>query len=129
MGVRENEELSALTADCRMWVDDPAGFTTHKVGRLHHDYHRHPLFQLPELEALAKELMPLKQCRFVRPGLTQASAFAAIMREISIVCGWRSPDSRATGMPYLSLTTGSSVTRESGTGISCVGPITTRERL
>jgi len=49
-----------------MWVDDPAGFSTHKLGRLHHDYHRHPLFQLPELEVLANELVPLKQCPRVR---------------------------------------------------------------
>ena len=76
MGASEIEKVAKLTADCRLWVDDPAGFTTSKVGRLHHTYHDHPLFQLPELEVLAKELVPLKQCRFVRPGLTQASAFA-----------------------------------------------------
>ena len=76
MRASEYENLKPSTEACRMWVDDPAGFTTHKVGRLHHDYYRHPLFQLPELEALAKELAPLKQCRFVRPGITQASAFA-----------------------------------------------------
>jgi len=76
MGASHIDKMSSTSSDCRMWVDDPAGFSTGKVGRLHHDYHRHPLFQLPELEALAKELSPLKQCRFVRPGLTQASAFA-----------------------------------------------------
>lgn len=76
MGASEIDRMAAATADCRMWVDDPAGFTTHKVGRLHHTYHRHSLFQLPELEALAHELAPLKQCRFVRPGITQASGFA-----------------------------------------------------
>lgn len=76
MGASEIDKITGLTADCRMWVDDPAGFTTHKVGRLHHTYDRHPLFQLTELEALAKELVPLKQCRFVRPGITQASGFA-----------------------------------------------------
>jgi hypothetical protein len=76
MGASEVEKVKYLNADCRLWVDDPEGFTTHKVGRLHHTYHHHPLFQLPELEALAQELVPLKQCRFVRPGITQASAFA-----------------------------------------------------
>ena len=76
MGASDIGKMTSSAAACRMWVDDPAGFTTHKVGRLHHDYHRHPLFQLAELEALAKELVPLKQCRFVRPGMTQASAFA-----------------------------------------------------
>ena len=70
MGASHIDNMSSTTTDCRMWVDDPAGFSTGKVGRLHHDYHRHPLFQLPELEALAKELSPLKQCRFVRPGIT-----------------------------------------------------------
>ena len=76
MGASEIERMATLTPDCRLWVDDPAGFTTNRVGRLHHNYHEHPLFQLPELEALAKELAPMKQCRFVRPGITQASGFA-----------------------------------------------------
>jgi len=76
MGASEFEQMMSTTTDCRIWVDDPAGFTTRKVGSFHHNYHQHPLFQLPELEALAKELMPLKQCRFVRQGVTQASAFA-----------------------------------------------------
>ena len=76
MGASEIDKMANLTADCRLWVDDPAGFTTSKVGRLHHTYHQHPLFQLPELEALAEELMPLKQCRFIRPGIKQSSAFA-----------------------------------------------------
>jgi len=77
MGAREIEmTMSALAAGCRLWVDDPAGFTTHRIGRLHHTYQSHPLFQLSELEALAEELVPFKQCRFMRPGATQASAFA-----------------------------------------------------
>ena len=88
MGASEIERMAAMTTDCRMWVDDPAGFSTGKVGRLHHDYHRHPLFQLPELEALAKELSPLKQCRFVRPGITQGSAFAHAMRNSCSSLGW-----------------------------------------
>jgi len=77
MGVSENDRLvPAATTEFRLWVDDPAGFTTHRVGRLHHNYHEHPLFQMTALEALARELAPLKQCRFVRPGITQASGFA-----------------------------------------------------
>ncbi|MBO9513735.1 MAG: cupin [Variovorax sp.] len=76
MGASHIDQMSSTRSDCRLWVDDPAGFSTARVGRLHHDYHLHPLLQLPELEALAKELAPLKQCRFVRPGITQASAFA-----------------------------------------------------
>jgi len=54
---------------------DPQGFSTHRINRLRHDFHQHPLFQLPELARLAKELMPLEKCRFVKPGMTQASAF------------------------------------------------------
>ena len=76
MGASHIDNMTSTTTDCRLWVDDPAGFSTRRVGRLHHDYHQHPLFQLPELEALAQELAPLNQCRFVRPGITQASAFA-----------------------------------------------------
>ena len=49
---------------------DTEGFSTHRIHRLHHDFHGHPLFQLPELARLAKELMPLEQCRFVKPGMT-----------------------------------------------------------
>ncbi|APG05720.1 hypothetical protein BJI69_18655 [Luteibacter rhizovicinus DSM 16549] len=54
---------------------DPQGFSTHRINRLRHDFDKHPLFQLPELARLAKELMPREQCRFVKPGMTQASAF------------------------------------------------------
>ena len=55
---------------------DPAHFSTFKISKLQHNFHRHPLLQLPELEQLARELMPLGQCRFVRPGLAQSSPFA-----------------------------------------------------
>ncbi|RDI97035.1 cupin [Dyella solisilvae] len=55
---------------------DPGRYSTFKVGKLQHTYHQHPLFQLPELAQLAKELMPLGHCRFVQPGLTQGSPFA-----------------------------------------------------
>ncbi|HEY4292610.1 JmjC domain-containing protein [Luteibacter sp.] len=58
-----------------VWPEDGADFSTHAIHRLHHDFHLHPLFQLAELAQLARELVPLQQCRFVRPGLTQASAF------------------------------------------------------
>jgi hypothetical protein len=55
---------------------DSANFSTFKVARLRHNFHTHPLFQMPELARLAKELMPLGHCRFVQPGLTQASPFS-----------------------------------------------------
>jgi hypothetical protein len=62
-------------AKCRVWVDDAANFSTHGINRLHHNFHEHPLLQLAELERLAHDLTPLRQCRFVRPGITQASSF------------------------------------------------------
>ena len=55
---------------------------------------------------------------------SQASAFAARKCPISMACGCRPPESRATGMPQWSFTAGSTWTRESKTGISCTGPRT-----
>jgi len=60
----------------RVWTDDPASFSTHRITPLHHNFHEHPLFQVPELVKLGKELAPLEQCRFMRPGLTAASTIA-----------------------------------------------------
>jgi hypothetical protein len=60
----------------RVWADDPAAFSTHRIAALHHNLHEHPLFQVPELVKLGKELAPLEQCRFMRPGLTAASIIA-----------------------------------------------------
>jgi hypothetical protein len=60
----------------RVWADDPGSFSTHKINALHHNFHEHPLFQAAELANLAKELVPFKKCRFIRPGITQASSFA-----------------------------------------------------
>jgi hypothetical protein len=59
----------------RAWAADPATFTTNKVCALRHNFHEHPLMQLPELATLAKELFKTKQCRFLKPGATQASEF------------------------------------------------------
>ena len=64
------------TPACQVWPEDTAGFSTFKVGRLQHNFHRHPLFQVDALERLALELEPLGQCRFVRPGITPGSSFA-----------------------------------------------------
>lgn len=50
-------------------------FSASKIGRLKHNFDQHPLLQLSALEQLALELDPLHQCRFVRPGITQASGF------------------------------------------------------
>lgn len=57
-------------------IDENPAFSTSRIGRLRHNFHQHPLLQLPALQQLAVELDPLRQCRFVRPGLTQASGFA-----------------------------------------------------
>jgi hypothetical protein len=74
MGYRnENAEPSAATF--RVWPDDPTGFSTHRIGKLQHNFHQHPLFQVSELAALAKDLVPFGKCRFTRPGITQASSF------------------------------------------------------
>ncbi len=59
----------------RVWFDQPHDATTRRIQPLHHNYDRHPLMQLPALAELARELMPRKQCRFIRPGTTQASDF------------------------------------------------------
>ncbi|RST47314.1 JmjC domain-containing protein [Variovorax sp. MHTC-1] len=60
----------------RIWAENPASFSTHRITALHHNFHEHPLFQVPELVKLGKELAPLGRCRFMRPGLTVASTIA-----------------------------------------------------
>ena len=57
-------------------LDAQDRFSTSKICSLKHNFHQHPLLQLPALEQLARELDPLRQCRFVRPGITQASGFS-----------------------------------------------------
>jgi hypothetical protein len=59
----------------RIWVDDPAGFSTNRVTAIHHDFHEHPLMQLPRLAQLARDLMPHGLCRFIKPGTRQDSVF------------------------------------------------------
>lgn len=54
---------------------DPA-FDTFHIGELRHDFHRHPLMQLPQLARLARELYPRNLCRFIRPGASQLGAFS-----------------------------------------------------
>jgi len=56
--------------------DQHVPFSTSKICKLKHNFHQHPLLQLPALEQLARELDPLHQCRFVRPGITQSSGFS-----------------------------------------------------
>ena len=59
----------------KVWVDDAASFSTHRVQTIHHNFHQHPLMQLPELAKLAKELAVTKQSRFIMPGTEQATPF------------------------------------------------------
>ncbi|MBT2322208.1 cupin [Variovorax paradoxus] len=67
-----------LPAIYRIWTETagPAGFSTQRITPLRHNFHQHPLFQIPELVKLGKELAPFNQCRFMRPGVTQASVIA-----------------------------------------------------
>jgi hypothetical protein len=68
-------EHDAPAGKYKIWVDDPAAFSTHRVQPIHHDFHLHPLMQLPELAKLAKDLASTKQCRFILPGVQQDSEF------------------------------------------------------
>jgi hypothetical protein len=68
--------MPSSTGTYHLWADDPAAFSTHRITPLHHNFHEHPLFQVAELIKLGKELAPLEQCRFMRPGLTPASVIA-----------------------------------------------------
>lgn len=60
---------------CRVWVDNESTFSADSICLLRHDFHRHPLLQLDQLEALAHRLLPQKQCRFINPGAQQSSDF------------------------------------------------------
>ncbi|MBT2326012.1 cupin [Variovorax paradoxus] len=64
------------SATYRVWADDPERFSTHRIATLHHNLYQHPLFQLPELAKLAKELVPFSQCRFMRQDVTPACKIA-----------------------------------------------------
>lgn len=59
----------------RISVEQPDAFSTRTVQAIRHTYHEHPLFQLPALAALAKDLSATGQCRFITPGADQATPF------------------------------------------------------
>lgn len=59
----------------RVWIDEPALFSTSRVQAIRHNFHLHPLMQLPALAKLAKELIATQQCRFIKPGTLQSSNF------------------------------------------------------
>lgn len=56
-------------------MDETSYFSALRVGRLRHNFHQHRLLQMTALEQLTTEFDPPPLCRFVRPGLTQASGF------------------------------------------------------
>jgi hypothetical protein len=58
-----------------IWLEHPEAFSTACVQLLRHNFHEHPLMQVPELAKLAKDLYATKQCRFIAPGSDQASDF------------------------------------------------------
>lgn len=57
------------------WPVGDKDFSTSRVQALKHNFHEHPLMQLPALAELAKSLYATNQCRFITPGASQASAF------------------------------------------------------
>jgi hypothetical protein len=75
VGSVTQREPTAGNSPCRIWVDDPEGFSTSKICRLQHNFHQHPLMELSQLANLAKQLYPTQQCRFIKPGTTQRSEF------------------------------------------------------
>lgn len=58
-----------------IWPATGESFSTHRVQALQHNFHQHPLMQLPELAKLARALMPTQQCRFIKPGADLAASF------------------------------------------------------
>lgn len=56
-------------------VENEADFSLDRIALTKHNFHKHPLLQLDQLEALAHRLLPLKQCRFMAPGVTVGSDF------------------------------------------------------
>lgn len=60
----------------RVWMDDPGNFSTQRITPMHHNFHEHPLFQVPELVKLGIELSKTDQCRFMSPDRTVSSSLA-----------------------------------------------------
>lgn len=58
-----------------VWVDAPDKFRMDRVQPIHHNFHEHPLMQLPALASLARELSKTRQCRYISPGTQQSSVF------------------------------------------------------
>ena len=77
------QAVASNAARYGVWVDDPTSFTTQRVTAIHHNFHEHPLVQLPQLALLATRLMPSGQCRFMTPGATQACALESVLQATS----------------------------------------------
>lgn len=60
----------------RYRVSTEPGFSLRRIGRLRHDVHAHPLLTMDALHELAHRLEPLGKCRYMQPGVTEASAFS-----------------------------------------------------
>ena len=71
-----SKELKPDYSAYRVWPADPASFSTQRMSPLAHSIDQHPLFQLDALQVLANSLMSAGQCRFLKPGTTQGSAFS-----------------------------------------------------
>jgi hypothetical protein len=66
---------SAAAPPFAVEVADGVNFSSYRVTPIKHSFHEHPLMELPRLAELAKVLYKTQQCRFILPGITQASAF------------------------------------------------------
>ncbi|HWT18402.1 MAG TPA: cupin domain-containing protein, partial [Variovorax sp.] len=76
MCVTNMDSVGASETTYRVWTDDPDGFSTQRITPMHHNFHEHPLFQVPELVKLGMDLSKLDQCRFMDPKRTVASRLA-----------------------------------------------------
>ena len=54
---------------------DPQTFSTFRISELRHNFHQHPLMQLPQLARLANDLAKRDLCRFIKPESKQTSYF------------------------------------------------------
>jgi len=75
------------TTGYRVWLDQPGSFDAEVATAIHHDFHLHPLVQLPRLAQLAQASWPKGLCRFMAPGATEASPMEEAIR-------MRCPDGR-----------------------------------
>lgn len=67
------EPAQSMTRHVR--VADTRPFSSRRITPIRHDFDTHPLMQLQRLAQLARDLMPTRQCRFIRSGSTRASEF------------------------------------------------------